>query len=62
MERVVHECHRDDNTICRIPSIPVSEHSVVFNSACDARACVVLHIDESLMTSEMRDVMFSSFR
>ena len=34
----------------------------VFNSACDARACMVLHIDESLMTSEMRDVMFSSFR
>ena len=33
---------------------------MVFNCACDARACVVLHIDESLMmlyTSEMRDVM-----
>ena len=37
-----------------------SEHSVVFDCACDARACVVLHIDESLTmlyTSEMRDVM-----
>ena len=60
MERVVHECHREDNTICRFPSIPISEHSVVFNCACDARACVVLHISESLMmlcTSEMRDII-----
>ena len=43
-----------------MPSIPISEHSVVFNCACDARVCVVLHIDESFMmlyTSEMRDVM-----
>ena len=30
----------------------------VFDCACDARACVILHSDESLMmlhTSEMRD-------
>ena len=60
MERVDHECHRKDNTICRFPSIPISEHSVVFNCACDARACVVLHIGESLVmlcTSEMRDII-----
>ena len=29
MERVVHECHREDNTICRFLSIPISEHGVV---------------------------------
>ena len=60
MERVVHECHREDNTICRIPSIPISEHSVVFNCSCDARAFVFLHISESLMmlcTSKMRDII-----
>ena len=53
MERVVHECHRE-------PSIPISEHSVVFNCACDARTCVVLHISESLMmlcTLEMREII-----
>ena len=56
MERVVRECHRENNTICRFPSIPISEHGVAFNCACDARACVVLHISESLMmlcTSQM---------
>ena len=60
MEWVVHECHREDNTICRFPSILISEHSVVFKCACDARVCVVLHISESLMmlcTSEMRDII-----
>ena len=33
---------------------------MVFNGACDARACVVLHTSESLMmlcTSEMRDII-----
>ena len=33
---------------------------MVFNCACDARACVVLHTGESLMmlyTAEMRDIM-----
>ena len=58
MERVLRECHREDNTICRFLSIPISEHGVVFNCACDARACVLLHTSESLMmlfTSEMRD-------
>ena len=49
VERVVHECHRDDKTVCRFLSIPISEHSVVFNCACDARAYVVLRIDESPM-------------
>ena len=48
VERVVHEC-RENNTICRFPSIPTAEHSVVFNCACDACACVVLHTSESLM-------------
>ena len=60
MEWVVHECHREGNTICRFLSIPISEHGVVFNCACDARACVVLHTSESLMmlcTSEMRDII-----
>ena len=44
MERVVHECHREDNTICQFPTI----------------ACVVLHTSESLMmlcTSEMTDIL-----
>ena len=53
MERVVHECHQ-------FLSFPISEHSAVFNCACDARACVVLHISESLVvlcTSETRDII-----
>ena len=48
MKRVVHECHRDDNSLL-LPSIPISEYGVVFNCACDARAFVIVHIDESLM-------------
>ena len=59
MKRVVHECHRDDNSLL-LPSIPISEYGVVFNCACDARAFVIVHMDESLMmlrTSEMGDVM-----
>ena len=38
----------------------ISEHSVVFNCACDARVYVDLHISESLTmlsTSEMRDII-----
>ena len=40
--------------------ILISAHSVVFKCACDARACVVLHISESLMmlcTPEMRGII-----
>ena len=63
MERLVHECHREDNTICRFLSILISEHSVVFNFAYDARAFVDLHISQSLLmlcTSEMGDHKQSS--
>ena len=42
------------------PSIPTSEHSVVFNCACDARESVLVHMAESLtvlQTSVMGDVI-----
>ena len=52
----IGHCHRDDYTVCVLPFF---EHSVmcVFDCACDARACAILH-NESLMmlrASEMRD-------
>ena len=59
MERVDHECHREDNTICRFFPFRFL-NSVAFNCACDARACVVLHTSESLMmlcTPETRDII-----
>ena len=43
------ECHRENSTICRFLPFRFLKHSVVFNCACDARACVVLHIDASPM-------------
>ena len=54
------ECHCATEHRLSILSIPIPEHSVVFNCSCDARACVVLHTNESLMmlcTSEMRDII-----
>ena len=39
-------------------SFLVSEHHTVFDCACDARECAILHSDESLMmlhASEKRD-------
>ena len=44
MTEIGHECHRHDDTVCN-SSIPVSEHSVVFNCARDAHACD--HADDS---------------
>ena len=55
MERVVHECHREDNTICQFPSIPISEHGVVFNCACGARACVVVGLLMNVLGYRFRD-------
>ena len=48
MTEIGHECHRDDYSL--YSSILVSEHSVmcVFDCACDARACAILH-NESLI-------------
>ena len=48
LTEVGHECLRDDYTVCS-SSIHVSEHSVVFDTACDARACAVLYMGKSLM-------------
>ena len=56
MTEIGHECHRDDYTVC-VSSILVSEHHTVFDCPCDARACAILHSDESFMmlhSSEMR--------
>ena len=56
MTEIGHEYHRDDYTVCVPPFLSLNT-VCVFDCACDARACAILH-DESLMmlrASEMRD-------